>query len=264
VPGFRRRAPRRRAVAGPLLLVAVAAVALVSGFVLGAPPAGAGDPAQSPPGYGVTGGDAHQVYLRDCAYCHGAAGGGTTRGPSLVGVGRASVDYWVGTGRMPLPSPDAQDRRGPPAYPRAVIDGLADLVAGFGPGGPDVPKVDIAHADLGKGLELYTLSCSACHVWSGVGGALLHREAPTVLESTPTEIAEAVRLGPGTMPAFGTAALSDRDLDDLVAYVVSLRTPTDRGGNPLWRLGPTAEGAVGWVAGLGLVIIVLTWIGERG
>jgi ubiquinol-cytochrome c reductase cytochrome c subunit len=263
VVGFRRRSHRWRA-AGRLLLGAVvlAPVALAFASIRAVSAQG---PAESPPEYGVKGpDDPRLVYLRDCAYCHGATGGGTNRGPSLVGVGRASVDYWVGTGRMPLPSPEAQDRRSPPAYSRAVINGLEDLIAGFGPGGPDIPRVDISHADLGQGLELYTLSCSACHVWSGVGGALLNQNAPPVLKATPTQVAEAVRLGPAAMPSFGTAALSDRELNDLVAYVVSLKHPRDRGGNPLWHLGPTAEGAIGWGAGLGLIIIVLTWIGERG
>ena len=31
--------------------------------------------------------DAHEVFLSDCAVCHGADGHGTSKGPSLVGVG---------------------------------------------------------------------------------------------------------------------------------------------------------------------------------
>src|SRR5690349_12897365 len=46
--------------------------------------------------------DARTVFLRDCAVCHGADARGTHNGPSLRGAGRASVDYWVSTGRMPL------------------------------------------------------------------------------------------------------------------------------------------------------------------
>ena len=45
------------------------------------------------------------TWLADCAICHGADAKGTNRGPSLVGVGRASVDYELTTGRMPITNP---------------------------------------------------------------------------------------------------------------------------------------------------------------
>src|SRR5437016_3133621 len=87
----------------------------------------------------------------------------------------------------------------------------------------------------------YLADCAACHAWAGDGGALLHREAPSLHRAGATQIAEAVRVGPGLMPAFGAAAISDRQLDSVVAYVRYLDHPKDRGGNPLWHLGPVAE-----------------------
>jgi ubiquinol-cytochrome c reductase cytochrome c subunit len=65
------------------------------------------------------------------------------------------------------------------------------------------------------------------------------------------------------MPAFGQAALDDHQLDSVVAYVRYLAKPKDRGGEPLWHLGPMAEGAVAWIIGLGLLILATLWIGER-
>ena len=50
------------------------------------------------------------LFIADCATCHGVAAQGTSRGPSLVGVGAASVDFQVGTGRMPLAGPNAGAR----------------------------------------------------------------------------------------------------------------------------------------------------------
>jgi len=73
---------------------------------------------------------------------------------------------------------------------------------------------------------------------------------------------EAVRVGPGTMPAFGTAAFTDNDVNSIVAYVRYLDHPRDRGGNPMWHLGPLPEGGVAWVFGMGLVLLSLLWIGE--
>ncbi len=48
------------------------------------------------------------LFIANCATCHGVAAQGTKSGPSLVGVGAASVDFQVGTGRMPLAGPNVQ------------------------------------------------------------------------------------------------------------------------------------------------------------
>lgn len=203
------------------------------------------------------------VFLADCAVCHGADGAGTSRGPTLVGVGAASVDYWVSTGRMPLSKPTDKDRRRPPRYSPAEIRDLVSYVTTVAGGGPAIPAVNPRVGDIARGGELYRLDCAACHQWSGDGGALLHRDAPPVRAATTAQIAEAVRVGPGQMPAFGAAAITDPDLNGLVAYVRSLRNPDDRGGNPLWHLGPLAEGAVAFVFGLGILMLATRWIGER-
>lgn len=230
--------------------------------------------------------DPRQLYLSDCGVCHGADGLGTDRGPTLFGVGRASVDYELSTGRMPLVAvgradskpgtplqplpntapgdPDLVPRRHEPAYPPETIAALVDYVAtAVDGGGPDIPRAAIHPADLAEGGQLFRLQCAACHAWAGDGGALVRRQAPTLHESTPTQIAEAIRVGPGVMPAFGDAALTDEQLASVVAYVRYLDHPRDRGGQPLWHLGPFAEGAVALVALAGLLLFV-RWIGERG
>jgi ubiquinol-cytochrome c reductase cytochrome c subunit len=65
------------------------------------------------------------------------------------------------------------------------------------------------------------------------------------------------------MPEFGTAALDRRQLDSVVAYVRYLDHPRDQGGQPLWHLGPVAEGGLALVALAGLLVLA-NWIGERG
>jgi ubiquinol-cytochrome c reductase cytochrome c subunit len=230
-------------------------------------------------------GDPRTIFLRDCATCHAADGTGTVHGPSLVGVGRASVDYWVSTGRMPLlggtdrppksrdqipppgqvlPDTFAPDRRHSVLYAPEVISALVDYVAGLTGPGPDIPRVNGQSGVLGRGLELFQEQCAACHAWGGDGGALLHREAPSLHRATPVQIAEAIRIGPGNMPAFGPAAISDADLQSVVSYVTYLNHPKDRGGNPLWHLGPVSEGLVAWVLGMLLLLLVVRLIGERG
>jgi ubiquinol-cytochrome c reductase cytochrome c subunit len=214
--------------------------------------------------------DARMLFQRDCAVCHGPGGTGTKLGPSLIGVGRAAIDYYVTTGRMPLGRPgrfaldaDAKVSRHTPPYTAAEMRALVDYaVSVTGPGGPDLGSLDVAGADLGRGGELFRLQCAACHSWAGEGGALLHGEAPELTKATARQTAEAVRVGPGAMPAFGTAALDDQQLADVVAYVRQLQHPHDPGGSALWHLGPVAEGAVALVIGLGVLLVFTRWIGD--
>src|SRR5438874_3864793 len=253
------RAVRTRMLfAAPFVLAGIAAVVAV-------PRAGAQTrpPSSSPSSIG-------HLYLADCASCHGADARGTNRGPTLVGVGRASLDYYLTTGRMPitdparfLGNPDQELNRRKPFYSPAVIGALEDHIQRLtGPGGPPIPNID-PNANRAAGGELFRLQCAACHAWAGDGGALLHREAPQLHDDTSTQIGAAVRVGPGLMPAFGQAAIDDRQLDQLASYVRYLAHPEDRGGDPLWHLGPFAEGFAAWAIGMTFLLLTIRWIGER-
>src|SRR5947208_16079552 len=117
----------------PLLLVLpIALAAVVTPVVVTGGRASAQPPSQPP------GADVKAVYLADCAICHGADGHGTNRGPTLVGVGRASLDYYLTTGRMPITNParelgdpDQVVRRRTPFYPPGTITALEDYVEGL-------------------------------------------------------------------------------------------------------------------------------------
>ena len=208
--------------------------------------------------------DIRALYLKDCAICHGSDGGGTRQGPTLVGLGPAAIDFQVSAGYMPLPSPHAEVRRRKPKYSPATVRRLVAYVDSItGGGGVPIPQVNLGIANVAQGGELYRQQCAACHSWSGEGGALLDREAPSTHPATATQIAEAVRTGPGTMPAFGGAAIAENDLDSLVAYTLYLDKPRDRGGEPLWGIGPLIEGAAAGLLGLGGLILVIRWIGTR-
>jgi ubiquinol-cytochrome c reductase cytochrome c subunit len=272
--------PRLLSATGGVVALAGSAFALT--LFVGTPSSKASPPSAAAPSVSLS--DARTTYLRDCATCHGSDARGTDAGPSLQGVGTAAVDYWVSTGRMPLYSnvrsakspanqpppgqqladPTATPARHRPWYSPEMIAGLVAYVATIAPGGPQIPHVDLQHASLATGGQVYREQCAACHSWSGVGGALYQRAAPTLHLATPTQIAEAMRTGPAPMPVFGTAAVPNSTLDDVVAYVRYLDNPTNRGGAPLWYLGPVAEGAVAIILGLGLLLVVIRWIGTRG
>jgi ubiquinol-cytochrome c reductase cytochrome c subunit len=201
------------------------------------------------------------LFLTACSSCHGTDGGGTNRAPSLVGVGAASADFQLSTGRMPADRPGGQSLRKEPAYSRTQIDQLVAYVASLGPG-PEIPRIDRSAGKLSEGAELYAKNCASCHSSAGAGGALGHAVvAPSLRRATSTQVAEAVRIGPGAMPRFGPDTLDDDQVASVVRYVRYLHSPDDRGGAGLGHLGPLPEGFVAWLVGLGACLVAIRWIG---
>jgi ubiquinol-cytochrome c reductase cytochrome c subunit len=205
------------------------------------------------------------LYGQNCASCHGNQAEGTQNGPPLVGVGSASVDFQLSTGRMPLRGNAYQPSHQTPAFSRADIDAIVGYVSGFGGGGPGIP--DVNPGDVADGRTLYVTHCAACHSAAGVGATLTNGQvAPSLMRSTPTQVGEAVRVGPGLMPAFPDTVLTSRDVDALAGYVQTLqnkRGDVDRGGLSLGRVGPFTEGLLAWVVGLGLLVLAIRLLGSR-
>ena len=56
------------------------------------------------------------LFLKGCSSCHGLNAEGGSVAPSLIGVGAASVDFQVGTGRMPMADMSQQAMRKKPIY----------------------------------------------------------------------------------------------------------------------------------------------------
>ena len=251
----RARSRRRTGSALERLLAAGPVIACGIGILSAVAPAAAGGTIRD-------GSDAAQIYLRDCAQCHSADLSGSSDGPPLADVGAASVDYELSTGRMPLDRAGDDTVRHDPAYDGATIDALVAYITRADSSGTAIPRVDVASGDVSHGGELYRLQCAACHEWAGQGGVLRYGEAPSLQNSTATQVAEAVRVGPGTMPVFGKNAVDERELSDLAAYVGTLQNPRDRGGFALWHLGPLPEGLLA-LAVVGLLAASLTMIGAR-
>jgi ubiquinol-cytochrome c reductase cytochrome c subunit len=205
-----------------------------------------------------------ELYLTGCSSCHGAGGVGTSQAPTLIGVGAASASFYLTTGRMPAAQAEPfQPPRKQPAYAPDEIDALVAYVASLGPG-PAIPDVDVTDADLSGGGVLYRANCAACHQAAGAGGALSYgHSAPPLHDATPTQVVEAMRIGPGQMPVFNDTTINDRAADDIAAYVQYLRDPENRGGAALGGNGPVPEGFVSLVAGLGGVVAVSLWIVGR-
>ena len=65
------------------------------------------------------------------------------------------------------------------------------------------------------------------------------------------------------MPKFSKAAISDRQLDSIVAYIQSAKRPEDRGGWGIGHIGPVPEGIVAWFIAAVVLVGLCGFIGER-
>ena len=204
-----------------------------------------------------------ETYAVHCSNCHGTDLKGTPNGPSLIGVGPASIDFMVRTGRMPLEVPGTEPLPAPPQLQPDEIDALIAYVTTHGAGSsPPIPTVVHSEA-LARGRVVYDDNCEACHGALGTGAvAGFGWLAPPLQPDNPTQIAEAVRIGPGIMPRFGTKLIADNDLGALVAYVTTFRRSQDAGGYSVESSGPVGEGLVAWIFGVGSCTIVMVLVGE--
>ena len=241
-------------------MVALGAAAAVSALSPSPPSARAGVGAD-----GLTTADTAVVeagrglYTSNCAACHGPGGQGAS-GPTLIGVGAASADFYLRTGRMPLSAPGQQAIRQVPRFSDPEIEALVTYVASLG-AGPGIPQVATG-GDLHQGWELFQANCAACHNATGAGNAIGGGYVAVDLgKADPTTIAEATIIGPGAMPAFG---FDDAQLADVAAYVRWLRDSPTPGGAPIGETGPVAEGFVAVAIGLPLLVLVALFAARRG
>lgn len=237
-----------------LLLGVPAAAAAIAGLVSLASPGGGAAAEQTLRDKGV------ELFSLQCTSCHGTDGRGIEgRGPTLLDEGPAAVDFVLRTGRMPIADPHMQAKRRPSRYSDEEIRALVDYVGSLGKG-PAIPDVDTAAGDLARGAHLYQLNCAACHVASGAGAAIGGgRNAPSLMEATPTQVGEAIRIGPGAMPVFGE--FSDQDLNDVAAYVEELQRTGATAPDSFGGAGPVAEGLAAWLLALLPLVALTRWIG---
>ena len=202
-----------------------------------------------------------ELYATQCAGCHGVGHDGVDgRGPSLLAEGEASTDFVLRTGRMPLASPTMQAQRGPVRYSDDEIRALVAYIGSIGDG-PDIPDVDTARGDVADGGELYRLNCAACHVASLAGAPIGGgRQAPNLVRSTPTQVGQAIVVGPGAMPVFGS--LEPADIDSIAAYVEALGEQNTTGPSRFGGAGPVAEGLAAWLLALVPLVALTRWIGS--
>ena len=208
-----------------------------------------------------------KMFLANCASCHGMQAQGTADGPSLVGVGAASVDFQMGTGRMPLAAPSVQAQRTfPVKFNQEQIDQVAAYVQSLGPG-PAIPDEQYASGvggDTARGAQIFLVNCAMCHNAVGAGGALSEGKfAPALWDTTPTHIYEAMLTGPQSMPVFNEANLSPEAKRDVIAYLHELDKKESPGGHSLGNIGPVGDAFFFWLLGIPLMLGAAIWLGRK-
>ena len=216
-----------------------------------------------------------QLYAGNCSTCHGIDGRGVTspasergagnikgRGPSLRGVGALAADFYLRTGYMPLGSVHEQPKRSRPLFDDREIRALVDYVASLGDG-PPIPQPAPQDGSLSEGLLLFTEHCAGCHQVVAQGGTAIGARVPPLEDSTATQVAQAVRIGPYVMPRFSKKDITDSELNSIVRYVQYAQHPDDRGGWGIGNIGPIPEGMVTWFIAAGLFLAFCMIIGQR-
>jgi ubiquinol-cytochrome c reductase cytochrome c subunit len=254
----RRRSKQRRRLANVagLMTALVLTGALYSVFA----------PAQAADGTSESAAEAagRELYERSCITCHGEnLEGVPNRGPSLIGVGEASVYFQVHTGRMPLARQEAYAPDKPAVFSDEEIDQLMAYVQANG-GGPTLPSGDLRDGDLAEGGELFRLNCASCHNFVGEGGALSSgKAAPSLKDATDLEVYTAMLTGPENMPVFGDNQLTPDEKRSIINYVQTVKFQADPGGAGIGRIGPVGEGLVIWVVGVGALLFGIFWMGSK-
>lgn len=259
----------------PLIALAVAllAAAATTGPARAQPPSGIVRPSSeaglTPQQLGA------QLFAGNCASCHGGAGEGVPlptaangagnirgAGPPLIGVGQQAADFYLRTGYMPLAAADQQPTRRPVRFSEPELQVLIQYVGSLGPG-PSIPAPHPTTTQVGRGFTLFTEHCAGCHQAVAEGGVVTGARVPALKQATPTQIAEAVRIGPYLMPRFSRTAISDSDLDAIIAYVQAVKRPDDAGGWGIGHIGPVPEGMVTWLIAGTVLVAVCVVIGRR-
>jgi ubiquinol-cytochrome c reductase cytochrome c subunit len=212
------------------------------------------------------------LFDNSCITCHGRnAEGVEGRGPSLVGVGSASVEFQVGTGRMPMTRQEAQAEEKPPQFDKAQTKQLGQYIQELG-GGPQIPAGELTTSleenpeALANGGELFRINCTSCHGFGGGGGALSSgKYAPALHDATEQEIYAAMLTGPQNMPVFGDNELTPDQKREIITYVkLQLQDEKDPGGLfNLGRYGPVTEGLAIFVVGITILVFAALWIAGK-
>ncbi|MGH9716354.1 MAG: c-type cytochrome [Candidatus Acidiferrales bacterium] len=202
--------------------------------------------------------DGQAIFLQRCAACHGEHGEGVSAiismaGPPLLAVrdpARVMTAMEVGPSHMP--------RFG---FVLTVLEmhAVAQYVT------QSLAVMPLQGGKLAEGGKLYRMNCDPCHGPTARGGVLafVGVNPPSLVNVDAPLIAGVIRMGPGPMPSFPPAVLSDQQVASIVKYVQFMKRAPDPGGSPLGYFGPVAEGFIAWMM-LFVLVGITGWIEKGG
>jgi len=211
--------------------------------------------------------EGQRIFLKGCSSCHGINLEGGAIAPSLIGVGAASVDFQVGSGRMPMADMSQQAMRKKPVYNEKQVEALAAYVASLAPG-PEVPGESQLNYErdgsTAQGGELFRTNCAMCHNFAAQGGALSQgKYAPTLMGVNSRHIYEALVTGPQSMPVFSDKTITPAEKLSIIKWIKAAEAEPQLGGASLGRVGPVTEGLLVFTLGLGLLVGVAVWLAMK-
>jgi ubiquinol-cytochrome c reductase cytochrome c subunit len=211
--------------------------------------------------------EGQRIFLKGCSSCHGINLEGSAIAPALLGVGAASVDFQVATGRMPVADMSVQIARKEPVYNEKQVEALAAYVSSLAPG-PQVPGESQLNYErdgsTAEGGELFRTNCAMCHNFAAQGGALSQgKYAPTLMGVKARHIYEAMITGPQSMPVFSDKTITPNEKLSMIKWIKAVEAEPQLGGAALGRVGPVTEGLLVWTLGLGLLVGVAVWLAMK-
>lgn len=212
-----------------------------------------------------------QLYAQHCAQCHASDGSGAVvgntgrRAPALghdenPDVTAAYIDLVMRTGRMP-PAANPFDNQ-----PRDVLfdEAEREAIVAYSVEQFDLPTdiPEVPEGDPGRGQDVYAANCAACHGSTGAGGvAGAGAWTPAVEQYDAVTLAEAIRVGPFQMPAFGPEQITDQEAGDVAAFLEEVHSES---GTPLGLVELNPVFASGFVALLAVAMLLsLFWISSK-
>lgn len=205
------------------------------------------------------------LFNANCATCHGMDAVGSDNGPSLIGVGAASVHFQVGTGRMPMQMNGPQAQVKPVQFTEEQTLQMSAYVASLAPG-PAIPDAQYTQADgdAAHGAELFRINCAMCTTWPlpvvpsprVSSRRSFRRSTPSTSTSHADRPAEHAGLQRHEPHAAGQGRHH---------HAISWMTENTNmvGGYNLGGVGPVAEGLFIWVFGIGGAVAFAIWLTSR-
>ena len=212
--------------------------------------------------------EGERLFVSNCATCHGMNADGTDNGYSLVGVGAASVEFQVGTGRMPLQMQGPQAQQKPPQFndeqtsQMAAYVGIAGRRTGCARGCSTWMRTRATPPAV-VSCSGSTAPCATTPQQPAAHSPRGSSRRPLMGSIRGSHYTLAMSTGPQNMPVYNDANIPPEDKRDIIAFLKNDHFQSSPGGFSLGSFGPVSEGLLIWTLGLALLIGSMVWLTSR-